>query len=29
MLKSNDIIKLYDFDFIECYDDDDYDFDED
>ena len=22
-------MKLYDFDFIECYDDDDYDFDED
>jgi len=21
-------MKLYDFDFIECYDDDDYDFDE-
>jgi len=22
-------MKLYDFDFIECYDDDDYDFDDD
>ena len=28
LLKSNYIMKLFDFDFIECYDDDDYDFDE-
>jgi len=27
--KSMYFMKLYEFDFIECYDDDDYDFDDD
>ena len=28
LIQSNEIMKYYNFDFIECYDDDDYDFDE-
>ena len=29
LFQSSEIMKMYDFDFVECYDDDDYDFDED